>query len=227
MKITFISDTHSMLQNKEYRERLTSRLGGGPIIVHSGDMSSRGTALEILTFLEWYSSLPYDHKILVAGNHDYLFEKDPAAADDMLKAYPDITYLNDSEATVMGVRFWGSPITPYFNNWAFNRHSKEIGQHWDLIPEGIDVLVTHGPPAGILDTVKGSWDELGCPSLRGAVSRVKPKIHAFGHIHEGRGMRIVDDVLYINAAVLNGEYRPYNQEAIVVDLTQTDSNETV
>lgn len=218
MKLTFISDTHSMLQNKEYREDLTRRLSGGPIIVHSGDMSSRGTALEILDFLEWYSSLPYDNKVLVAGNHDFLFEVDPTAADDLLKAYPSITYLNDSEATIEGIRFWGSPVTPYFNNWAFNRNPEEIRKHWDLIPEGIDVLVTHGPPAGILDKVELAWDELGCPSLKGAVSRVKPKIHVFGHIHEGRGIRVVDEVTYINAAVLNGQYRPYNQDAIVIDL---------
>jgi predicted phosphodiesterase len=72
MKLTFISDTHTMLNNPEYRADLTGRLDGGPIIVHSGDISSRGTAVEILNFLEWYSSLPYDNKVLVAGNHDFL-----------------------------------------------------------------------------------------------------------------------------------------------------------
>lgn len=218
MKITFISDTHHIVDKAQYLEALTERLTGGPILVHSGDMSSRGTALEIARFLEWFGALPYTHKVLIAGNHDWLFEREPEAAADLLKAHPSIIYLNDSEATVEGLRFWGSPITPYFNNWAFNRHPKEIGQHWDLIPEGIDVLVTHGPPAGILDKVDVFLEELGCPSLKGAVARVKPQVHAFGHIHEGRGLRQVSETLYINAAVLNGDYKPYNQDAIVIDV---------
>ena len=222
MKITFISDTHRAISNPAHRAAITRALDGGPIIVHAGDMSNSGTALEILDFLEWYSSLPYTHKVLIAGNHDWLFEKDPEAAAELLAGYPDIVYLNDSEATVEGLRFWGSPVTPYFNNWAFNRRPDEISKHWDLIPEGIDVLVTHGPPAGILDKVDHHLEELGCPSLKGAVSRVKPKIHVFGHIHEGRGMRVdSDDVLYINAAVLNWQYKPYNQNAIVIELNET------
>jgi Icc-related predicted phosphoesterase len=218
MKITCISDTHSLVRSPDSLKVLTAKLTGGEILVHAGDMSSQGSATEVMLFLEWFWSLPYTHKVLIAGNHDWLFERDPGLAADMLANFPGITYLNDSEATIEGLRFWGSPITPFFNNWAFNRHSKEIGQHWDMIPEGIDVLITHGPPAGILDTIDSVQPPAGCHLLRGAVARVKPKLHVFGHIHEGRGLRQVDETLYINAATLNGRYQLYNQEAIVVEI---------
>jgi Icc-related predicted phosphoesterase len=218
MKITCISDTHSLVRNSDSLKVLTDQLTGGEIIIHAGDMSSQGSATEVLLFLEWFSALPYTHKILIAGNHDWLFERDPGLANDLLENFPGITYLNDSEATIEGLRFWGSPITPFFNSWAFNRHSKEIGKHWDMIPEGIDVLVTHGPPAGILDTINNIHPPAGCQILRDAVARVKPKLHVFGHIHEGRGLKQVDETLYVNAAVLNGQYRLYNQETIVVDI---------
>jgi len=218
MKITCISDTHSLVKSASQLKLLTDKLTGGPIIVHAGDMSSQGTALEILNFLEWFSELPYTHKILVAGNHDWLFERDPDAANSLLSNYPSITYLNDSEATIEGLRFWGSPVQPVFHNWAFNRDSEQIRQHWDLIPEGIDVLITHGPPAGILDTIEHHLPGAGCPSLRGAVARVKPKLHVFGHIHESRGLRQVDETLCVNAAVLNGKYRLYDHDQIVVEI---------
>jgi Icc-related predicted phosphoesterase len=181
-------------------------------------MSSQGTPSEILQFLEWFSELPYTHKVLVAGNHDWLFERDPAAALSLLANYPSITYLNDSGATIEGIRFWGSPVQPTFMNWAFNRDPAEIRQHWDRIPDGIDVLVTHGPPAGILDTIENHRPGAGCPLLRAAVSRVKPRLHVFGHIHEGRGIRQVEETLYVNAAVLNGKYRLYEHDQIEVDL---------
>lgn len=218
MKITCISDTHSLVRNPDSLKVLTNRLTGGEILVHAGDMSSQGSATEVMLFLEWFSSLPYTHKVLIAGNHDWLFERDPGLAADMLENFPSITYLNDSEATIEGLRFWGSPITPFFNNWAFNRHSKEIGQHWDMIPEGIDVLITHGPPAGILDSIDHVQPPAGCHLLRGAIARVKPKLHVFGHIHEGRGLRQVDETLCVNAATLNGRYQLYNQDAIVVEI---------
>jgi Icc-related predicted phosphoesterase len=143
---------------------------------------------------------------LIAGNHDFLFEVDPAAAAELLSEY-DIHYLNDICATIEGINFLGSPITPYFHNWAFNRISNEIGKHWDMIPEGTDVLITHGPPKGILDFTHYDKEHVGCPLLREKVRMIKPKVHVFGHIHEARGIQEEDGTTFINASVVTLRYQ--------------------
>lgn len=218
MKITFISDTHWLIRDKSTRDDLTSMLPGGPILVHAGDVSGRGTAGEIRDFLDWFSELPYMHKILIAGNHDFLFETMPDTTAEILAEYPGVTYLNDSGVTIEGIKFWGSPVTPWFHNWAFNRLSNEIGQHWDLIPAEVDVLITHGPPHGILDeTVRDSLN-VGCPLLLKKVKEIKPKVHVFGHIHEARGVHEEDGTTFINASAVDLSYRLYYQNQIEIDL---------
>ena len=218
MQITLISDTHQLVQRPAEKDLLTSRLTGGQVLIHAGDMSGMGSIPEITTFLEWFSGLPYTHKILIAGNHDWLFEKEPYLAKEILTDYPGITYLNDSGTEIDGIRFWGSPITPNFNNWAFNRYHTEIGKHWDLIPDGTDVLITHGPPYLVLDQVGGVLQNVGCPKLLKRVQEVRPKLHVFGHIHEGRGLKQIGETIYVNASVLNSAYRLYDHETIVVEI---------
>ncbi|MCU0866457.1 MAG: metallophosphoesterase, partial [Planctomycetes bacterium] len=127
------------------------------------------------------------------------------------------TYLEDSEVTVDGVRIWGSPWQPWFYDWAFNlERGPAIAAKWDRIPAGIDVLVTHGPPAGILDRTD-QGDAVGCADLLAAVRRVRPKLHVFGHIHEAYGTLEQDGVRFVNASNCSVRYRPV-QPPIVVDL---------
>ena len=206
MTITCISDTHRAISNPDERGRLTALLPGGECLVHAGDLSARGTIPEIQEFLEWFASLNYTHKIFIAGNHDHLFEKDPSLAKRMVEDYPGLTYLNDSGTEIEGIRFWGSPITPYFHNWAFNRFPDRIAQHWEIIPGDTQVLITHGPPKGILDCLDDS-SRVGCPALLRKVRSVKPKAHIFGHIHCARGIDRIDTTTFVNAAVLDDAYR--------------------
>ena len=85
------------------------------------------------------------------------------------------------------LRIWGSPWQPWFHDWAFNaRRGPEIDAKWKLIPEGIDVLVTHGPPAGFGDMCDHG-EAVGCADLLRHLGRIKPRLHLFGHIHEDRG----------------------------------------
>lgn len=213
MEITFISDTHWLIAEDHQRRELTDLLPGGPILVHSGDVSGRGSEREIRLFLEWFSSLPYTHKILIAGNHDFFFEvASPEEISKLLAEFPGITYLNDSGATIEGFKFWGSPITPYFHNWAFNRFHSEIQAHWDLIPNDIDVLITHGPPHGILDKVRYDNLTVGCPKLAVKVKEIKPQVHVFGHIHEAKGIHEEDGITYINASVVDFRYELYGEK---------------
>lgn len=222
MQVTFISDTHWIIRDFHDRTELEELLPGGPILVHAGDVSSRGTEREIRQFLEWFSKLQYRHKILIAGNHDFFFEvADSAAVSELLAEYPGITYLNDSGITIEGIKFWGSPITPFFHNWAFNRYPNEIQTHWDMIPEDTDVLITHGPPKGILDLAEYDQVHVGCPFLMERVKLIKPKVHVFGHIHEARGRQEVDGTVYINASAVTLKYELRRQLPYVMNIETT------
>ena len=179
------------------------------MILHAGDVSSRGTETEIIKFLEWFESLDYQYKIFIAGNHDFFFENNSLEKIASIIP-PSITYLNDSGTTIEGVKIWGSPITPWFFDWAFNRQrGVEIKKHWDLIPVDTDILITHGPVHGILDKTK-TGVAAGCEELLKKVENLNIKLHLSGHIHEGYGERIVNGVHYINASVLDIKYRQVN-----------------
>lgn len=178
MRIVAVADTHL------YHAELT--VPDGDVFVHAGDLCRGGELAELEEAAAWLRSLPHRTKIVVAGNHDWAFVHEPARARAALGE--GIVYLEDSGATIDGMRFWGSPWQPDFNDWAFNLpRGAPIAEKWALIPEGIDVLVTHGPPHGIGDRgpVAG---RLGCADLLARVRRVRPKLHVFGHIHQDGGL---------------------------------------
>lgn len=201
MKLTFISDTHSL-----HRQ---IKLSGGDLLIHAGDVCNRGTEGEVLAFIQWFEKQDYVHKIFIAGNHDWFFEE---YSDNYIrKLLPEsVYYLNDSGIEINKVKFWGSPIQPTFFNWAFNRErGAEIDQHWQKIPSDTDILITHGPPFGILDKTVGNLN-VGCEMLRKKVDALQPKIHVFGHIHEARGILEQNNTTFINAAIADIHYKMVN-----------------
>ncbi|WP_226987416.1 metallophosphoesterase family protein [Parachlamydia acanthamoebae] len=121
--------------------------------------------------------------------------------------------MNDSGVEIHGIKIWGSPITPWFENWAFNRHrGDEIKAHWDLIPSDTEILITHGPCYGILDEVKISrqWTRhVGCEELEKNIHASQIKLHVFGHIHGARNVKTHAGKIFVNAASLNDSYKPY------------------
>ncbi len=201
LKIDTISDTH----NKHGKIKLP----GGDILIHSGDFSSHGAVGETVAFLDWFADQDYSHLVLIAGNHDFIAEKQPLWMNEECKKR-QIIYLNDSGVEIEGIKFWGSPIQPWFYDWAFNRaRGPEIKKHWDLIPEDTQVLITHGPPHMILDGVpqRGGWYEhVGCADLYEKIIKTNIKLHIFGHIHEGTGYKYLDGRTYVNASSLDGMY---------------------
>jgi predicted phosphodiesterase len=185
------------------------------VLIHSGDGCNRGTLDEAAKWGAFLGAQPHRHKVAIAGNHDFCFENDLEAARQALPA--DITYLHDSRCELDGVRYWGSPWQPWFLSWAFNLpRGPELAQKWALIPDDTDVLITHGPPHGILDRTDDDL-AVGCEELREAIKRVRPRVHAFGHIHEGYGVEQRDGTMFVNASTCTLRYRPTNA-AIVVDL---------
>lgn len=196
MKITVISDTHGQ------HDSLT--LPTGDMVIHCGDISPEGTIGEVNSFLQWFKDLPYRHKVFIAGNHDWLFETQRSLVKSMI---PDnVIYLEDNLTEIEGIKIYGTPVSPPFCNWAFNREPERIIRHWQNIPSGIDILVTHCPPYGILDYVEFEGDGVGCPILKTELKRIRPRYHCFGHIHERYGQETEEGTTFINASVLNGEY---------------------
>lgn len=212
MRIVCISDTHN------HNQRV--RVPDGDVLVHAGDMTMSGKTGEVRVALAWIGSLPHKHKVVVAGNHDWIFQRQPREA---LALVPEgVAYLQDSEVMIDGLRFYGSPWQPAFGYWAFNLpRGEQLRRVWAKIPDDTDVLVTHGPPYGVLDectcVVTGHIVPVGCRGLKEACERVQPKLHVFGHIHHQHGILKHSYGLSVNASVCTDEYRP-NNAPIVVDV---------
>jgi len=205
MRIVCVSDTHSLHDGVVVPD--------GDVLVHTGDLSRRGSREDVRSFDRWLGELPHAHKVVIAGNHDFCFERDPAARGWITNAL----YLQDEGCVVAGLKMWGSPWQPRFFDWAFNLdRGAPLREKWDLVPGDTDVLLTHGPPHGVLDK---TWDglDVGCEALSAAVARVRPRLHVFGHIHEGYGRLERDGTVFVNACACNLEYEPV-QPPIVVDL---------
>ena len=203
MKFVCISDTHMM------HDRVP--IPDGDVLIHAGDFSMRGDLVEIAGFNAFLAGLPHKHKVVIAGNHDFLFERGPSLAR---AALINGIYLQDSEVTIDGVRIYGSPWQPAFMDWAFNlERGPHIKEKWDLIPSGVQILVTHGPPFGYGDEVPqptGAAERVGCADLLQAVKRLQPAYHVFGHVHEGYGITKDEHTTFINASMCDGAYKPVN-----------------
>jgi len=190
VRIIATADTHGFHDRHDVPD--------GDVFVHAGDLTQKGGVWEIMSALDWIGDLPHALKIVIAGNHDVLFETDPEYAETLVPE--GVVYLNESGFRYRDIFFWGSPWTPRYFNWAFNAdRGEDIRAHWDKIPAEVDVLITHGPPYGRGDVVPGSGHQ-GCRELAAAVVQRRPKLHLYGHIHEGRGVVETPWGLSVNVA---------------------------
>ena len=186
IKIICISDTHNT----------TPSVPDGDILLHAGDLTNKGSFHELQSQVTWLNTLPHKHKIVIAGNHDLLL--DPSFVDRFPERiiehkgtaatgwdWGDVVYLNNTSVTLTvggrEITIFGSPMTPQCGSCAFQY--PPIRDVWNgMIPKGTDVLLTHGPAKGHLDS-KGK----GCGWLNKELWRKKPRLVVCGHIHEGRG----------------------------------------
>eukprot|EP00438_Fugacium_kawagutii_P012172 Skav205388 [mRNA] locus=scaffold1642:32578:33834:+ [translate_table: standard] len=218
LRFVCLSDTHG-----QHRE-LSSRLPPGDVLLHGGDFSNDGSLEEVMDFAAWLRSLPYRHKVLIGGNHELTFDqnyegdrvKDSSAANSVrsafLQSFKDqdgITYLEDEELVISGVRIYGSPWQPEFLDWAFNLpRGDTIREKWKAIPTNVDVLLVHGPPLGRGDALVPSLKRRGCMDLLLEIQeRIRPQFCVFGHIHEGAGVTFDGTTHFVNASSMNEHYQ--------------------
>ncbi len=211
-KIVHVSDTHFAHQY--------INIPDGDLLIHTGDALRYGSLQELVQFSKWMNSLPHQHKIYIPGNHDKICEQDTNLAKSELG--PNIHFLINEGIELFGKKIWGSPITPWFNNWSFMRYrGSDIAEIWQKIPEDTDILLTHGPPKGILDEVFVGRDRnAGCEDLLERIQVVKPELHLFGHIHEGHGQLHTNGTSFYNSAIMDDWYRPVNSAHVIEIVTE-------
>jgi Icc-related predicted phosphoesterase len=218
MKITAVSDLHG-----EFPE-----LEGGDVLIIAGDCTSNDSIPAWNDFFKWLEHTHYRKRIVIGGNHDN-FCRDWAihglfTEDEYERMYPGespfFDYLCDSGLCFEGVSFWGSPWSLWFNGInphckAFTGTEADLKKKFDLIPNDLDILITHSPPYGILDEVKdrntGYMRNCGSVSLREKIEHVKPLYNVFGHIHEHGGKSVVlktpgKDITCVNSSQVDGDY---------------------
>lgn len=207
------------------------RLEGGDLLIIAGDLTRGDDEYEYVALGMWLHKQPYRKKILVAGNHDNFLQ-----ASNCPNPIPGCDYLCDSGTEFEGLKIWGSPWTQIFagvnrNCRAFMLDSeKALKWKWKLIPKDTDILITHSPPFGHGDKVhkykrdkRGNQilvtNEAGSRSLASITAKIRPKLHVFGHVHEGYGHTWSDEeprTGYINASHVTENYEPNNPPIRIV-----------
>jgi len=225
VKFVCISDTHS-----KHRQLV---LPEGDVLIHSGDFcfAAKGNYIQeeqhTRDFNDWLGELDFEHKIVIAGNHDMIFEDDPSFARSLIT---NATYLDQEVLEIGGFRIYGEPRQPEFFNWGFNVHRGKMKDVWAMVPENVDILVTHGPPHGFGDLAEDmhggiGWGppqmiRVGCKAQRRMLdSRVEEgdpfKLIVCGHIHSGYGRWVSGPTQIVNASVVNERYRVANKPVVI------------
>lgn len=221
MIIDCISDLHGFYPELE----------GGDLLIVAGDLTANDSPEQLWRFSQWMIDLDYKLKVVVPGNHDNVFYE--KYYKEHKSPFVPMIYLCDSGVEFEGLKIWGSPWTKTFEGMnedckAFTCDTEEeLAEKWCHIPHDIDILITHSPPRGIGDLVKDQSDdeERHCGSEYLAAFfkyAIRPKLHIFGHIHEGYGKYEVysgyNDTMVqsVNASHVNERYQPVNKPIRII-----------
>lgn len=197
MRLVIISDTHGKHEELGTLE--------GDVLIHCGDACNgfKRDPREVDRLDNWFGRQQFGQILYVGGNHDFALEERAAAGAQVLE---NAVSLNDAPFEYGGVQFYGAPWTPELMGWAFYLEPAQAKERWSRIPPETDVLITHSPPAGILDANR-SGRRCGCPHLAEKVEALGPTLHCFGHIHASAGIEMRGEMLFMNAAMVNSQYQ--------------------
>ena len=209
LNIWHISDLHT------YHELLTIPEDIN-LVIFSGDCSNpRATYLNYLDvndFLTWFGNLNIKYKIFVAGNHDSSIEKGNIGPEDFIDR--GIIYLENDYVEIEGVKIWGSPYTPSFNNWSFMKARHKLHGIWKEIPDDTNIVVVHGPPAYIMDYAYNPehvLESCGCKALRKRILKIEPDLFLSGHIHNN------EDIINAGTLKLSKYKTIFSNGSVVTD----------
>lgn len=217
-------------------------LQGGDLLIIAGDLTARDEYEQHFEFEDWLLLQNYKMKVVIAGNHDGFLVKNGkhmfAGAEYLEDSGFEYEYEEEIEEehkfkgmisykVKRKLKIWGSPWTPEFYDWHFmKKRGPELKEVWDKIPLDTDILITHGPPYGVLDKVDISsrgdeFKHAGCEELRLALERVKPRLHVFGHIHEEGGKQLLFkhqgfNTICVNASIMDEDYNPIHQPIRII-----------
>ena len=204
-RIVACSDTH--------RSHWEVKVPEGDLFIFAGD-NDITDLITLHDFNDWLKEIPCKYKIVIAGNHD--FELERIGKYECKRLLTNCIYLENEFIEVDGLKIWGSPYCPYFNNWAFMQPDNMLKEIWDTIPLETEILVTHTMPYGILDGVLPRMQSVGSLTLRDAIKRVRPYIQIGGHLHEQGFQNYTDGkTTYFNVAVLDENYQLTNPCTII------------
>lgn len=208
MKIICLSDTHG-LHNEIIQNGIN--LPDGDILIHAGDLTNIGGLKEYIEFNTWIKSLPYQYKIVIAGNHDFGLQNENKLVRQFLT---DMIYLEDEFIEIEGIKIYGTPWSLTFYDWAFMGTEEFLAAKYKKIPNNIDILITHTPPYLILDRT-ATWNYIGSKALLEKIFEIKPRFVIFGHNHEGYGKLEINDITFINASLANENYDIVNKPFVI------------
>ena len=200
-------------------------LAGGDLLIVAGDLTAHDISHERHVFLQWLAEQDYRKKVWIGGNHDNSL----VGLTFTPTRHDAAEYLCDSGTEFQGLKIWGSPWSLTFDGinprcTAFTGTEEDLKKKYDMIPDDIDILITHGPPYGIRDEVlnwhTGKAESVGSKSLMTRVQDINPKYHIFGHIHEGYGTYESEDkyltTKFINCSHVNELYEPVNKPVRII-----------
>jgi predicted phosphohydrolase len=215
LRIVCISDTHEL-----HRELVVPF---GDVLIHAGDFTFFGKGTRaIVDFNAWLGDLPHTHKVVTCGNHEYAFESDTGLRHLITNG----TLLLNEAVTIGPAKVWASPLTPHHGGAFARINAADRAQVYASIPADTDILVTHGPPYGVLDRSPAEYPgPAGDRELREAVLRVRPKLHVFGHVHAGYGVRPTTHTVFVNAALL-GRDGSLENRPIIIEMSQFKRHES-
>ncbi|CAJ0939535.1 unnamed protein product, partial [Mesorhabditis belari] len=205
LKFVVISDTHDQLG--EMMEKIP--IPDGDVLIHCGDMTNRGEKEKLEALNEQFGQLPHKHKVVVAGNHDLGFDdtedwskrhyKYPNdGTREGYKLLTNVTWLHDKAHEIEGIKIYGSSWHPLRGYPFYVDRGEKMAAKWMKMPDEVDILITHAPPLGYLDTF--GTERWGDYDLLQAIEKRNPKFHVFGHVHESYGSATNNRTTFINAA---------------------------
>lgn len=202
VRLVLMADTHG--------QHWTIHVPDGDVLIHAGDFTLFNRSRDsVLDFNRWLLKRPHRRKVIIPGNHEFKF-----ADLRWRRLISAATFLLNEGTEIDGIKMWGSPLTPA-NLGSFGADDgDDCRRIFSRIPKGTDLVITHGPPLGILDVGSGNRNQ-GCTHLLDAIRRVRPALHVFGHIHQSYGKARVGGTVFVNAALAGPGYNLVRQPVVI------------